>query len=81
MVPLLLLSGCELLEPDVSNVYTLDDAKSFTNFAEGILLKAYLDLPQNHTNFNLDYGSDDAVTNNLVASVRSCQRRWLVINL
>jgi len=67
----LLLSSCELLEPDVSNVYTLEDVKSFTNYAEGLLLKAYLDLPQNHSNFNLAYGSDDAVTNNQEANVRN----------
>ena len=70
-ISVLLLSSCELLEPDVSNVYTLEDAKDFTNFAEGILLKAYLDLPQNHSNFNLDYGSDDAVTNDQEASVKN----------
>lgn len=70
-IPVLLLSGCELLEPDVSNVYTLEDAKSFTNYAEGLLLKAYLDLPQNHSNFNLAYGSDDAVTNDQEANVKN----------
>ncbi len=70
-ISVLLLSSCELLEPDVSNVYTLEDVKSFTNYAEGLLLKAYLDLPQNHTNFNLAYGSDDAVTNNQEANVRN----------
>jgi hypothetical protein len=70
-IPVLLLSSCELLEPDISNVYTLEDVKNFTNYAEGLLLKAYLDLPQNHSNFNLDYGSDDAVTNNLLAGVRT----------
>ena len=52
-IPVLLLTSCELLEPDVSNVYTLEDVKSFTNYAEGLLLKAYVDLPQNHSDFNL----------------------------
>ena len=70
-IPVLLLSGCELLEPDVSNVYTLEDVKHFTNYAEGLLLKAYLDLPQNHSSFNLAYGSDDGVTNNQEASVKN----------
>lgn len=73
-IPVLLLSGCELLEPDVSNVYTLEDVKSFTNFAEGLLLKAYLDLPQNHSDFNLAYGSDDGVTNNQEANVKNANQ-------
>ncbi|MEX0983030.1 MAG: RagB/SusD family nutrient uptake outer membrane protein [Bacteroidales bacterium] len=70
-IPVLLLSSCELLEPEVSNVYTLEDVKSYTNYAEGLLLKAYRDLPQNHSNFNLAYGSDDAVTNVQGANVRN----------
>jgi hypothetical protein len=70
-IPVLLLSGCELLEPDASNVYTLEDVQHFTNYAEGLLLKAYLDLPQNHSSFNLAYGSDDAVTNNQEANVKN----------
>ncbi|MFC2091002.1 hypothetical protein ACFLT1_09540, partial [Bacteroidota bacterium] len=60
-IPALLLSGCEMLEPDVSNIYTLEDVKNFTNYAEGLLLKAYNDLPTSHSTFNLDCGSDDAV--------------------
>jgi hypothetical protein len=71
IIPVLLLSGCELLEPDASNVYTLEDVKNFTNYAEGLLLKAYLDLPQNHSSFNLAYGSDDGVTNDQEANVKS----------
>lgn len=70
-IPVFLLSSCELLEPDVSNVYTLEDVKSYVNYAEGLLLKAYIELPQNHSNFTLAYGSDDAVTNNPDASVRN----------
>jgi hypothetical protein len=70
-IPVFLFSSCELLEPDVSNVYTLEDVKSFTNYAEGLLLKAYRDLPQNHNNFTLAYGSDDAVTNDPDANVRN----------
>ena len=77
----LLLSGCELLEPDASNVYTLEDVKRFTNYAEGLLLKAYLDLPQNHSNFNLAYGSDDAVTNNQEANVKNANEGGLDIQL
>lgn len=70
-IPVLLLSGCDLLEQDYSNVYTLEDVKSYTNYAEGLLLKAYLDLPQNHSNYTLAYGSDDAVTNDQGANARN----------
>ena len=70
-ISVFLLSGCELLEPDVSNVYTLEDVKNYTNYAEGLLLKAYRDLPQNHSNFTLAYASDDAVTNNQEAGVKN----------
>ncbi len=73
-IPVLLLSGCELLIPDPSNVYTLEDVKNFTNYAEGILLKAYLDLPENHSNFTLAYGSDDGVTNNQEANVKNANQ-------
>ncbi len=70
-IPVFFISSCELLEPDASNIYTLEDVKSYTNFAEGLLLTAYRDLPQNHSNFTLAYGSDDAVTNNQSAGVRT----------
>jgi hypothetical protein len=55
----------------VANVYTLETTKNVVNMAEGILLTAYRDLPTNHSNFTLAYGSDDAVTNNRDASVKS----------
>ncbi|MEX0988056.1 MAG: RagB/SusD family nutrient uptake outer membrane protein [Bacteroidales bacterium] len=71
LMPVLLLTSCDLLEPDVSNIYTLEDVKSYTNYAEGLLLTAYRDLPQNHNNFNLAYGSDDAVTNIQDANVKT----------
>ncbi len=68
----LLFVSCEKqLEPEVSNIYTQDVILNTVNYAEGILLKAYLGLPTNHSNFNLDYASDDAVTNNRDASVKT----------
>ena len=68
----LLFGSCEKqLEPGVSNVYTADVVLNTVNIAEGILLKAYLGLPINHSNFNVDYASDDAVTNNLNADVKT----------
>ncbi len=71
LIPVLFLSSCELMEPDPSNVYTLEDVKNYTNYAEGLLLKAYIELPDNHSNFNLAYGSDDAVTNNPSSNVKN----------
>lgn len=71
VIPVLFLSSCELMEPDPSNVYTLEDVKNYTNYAEGLLLKAYIELPNNHSNFTLAYGSDDAVTNNPSAGVKN----------
>jgi starch-binding outer membrane protein, SusD/RagB family len=66
-----LFFGCDMLEPEVADVYTLEDVQSVVNYAEGILLKAYRDLPSNHSNFTLAYGSDDAVTNDQNASVKN----------
>ncbi len=66
-----LLGSCEVLEPEVANVYDLEDVKSVVTMAEGVLLTAYMGLPTNHSNFTLAYGSDDAVTNNRDASVKS----------
>ncbi|MDX2431842.1 MAG: RagB/SusD family nutrient uptake outer membrane protein [Bacteroides sp.] len=67
----LLLLGCENLEPEEAEVYTLDDVKSFVNYAEGVLLTAYRDLPSNHSNFTLATACDDAVTNNRDAGVKN----------
>jgi hypothetical protein len=65
---LLLLIGltfysCEVLEPEVSNYYDMEDVKSYVNFAEGVLLVAYENLPNSHSNFPLSYACDEAVTN------------------
>jgi len=68
----LFLYSCEKqLEPDVSNLYTQDVVLETVNIAEGILLKAYMGLPVNHSNFNLDYASDDAVTNNQNSGIKN----------
>lgn len=62
-IGLLLVSCNELLEPEDANLFELEEVQDVINFAEGILLSAYLDLPTSHSTFNLAYGSDDAVTN------------------
>ncbi len=59
----LVFNRCEVLEPEPSNLYDIKDVKSYVTHAEGILLAAYNNLPENHDNFPLAYGSDDAVTN------------------
>ena len=57
------LTGCKkLLEPENDNHLTLDFAKGFPGYAEGILLRSYAQMPSN--NFSLvDVATDDAVTN------------------
>ncbi len=59
-----LLGSCDFLEPEPTNVRSLEDVKEVVTHAEGILLTAYNNLPVAHNNFSLAYGSDDAVTNN-----------------
>lgn len=66
-----LFNSCEMLEPESSDVYTLEDVKSYINYAEGILLTAYRDLPVDHSNFTLSYACDEAVTNDQNASVKN----------
>jgi starch-binding outer membrane protein, SusD/RagB family len=64
LVLILSFSACEdYLEP-LPVGGQLDDEDLFANpsFAEGLLMKAYKDLPSNYT-FETDIASDDAVTN------------------
>lgn len=59
------LSSCKkFLEPFPDNRLTLDNIKSTPEYAEGILLNAYNDMPS-VSSFDLDVITDDAVTNNL----------------
>ena len=55
--------SCEVLEPEESNVYDIDEVKQYLNYAEGVLIAAYENLPGSLSNFPLSYGCDDAVTN------------------
>ncbi len=64
-------NSCEVLEPDSSNNYDIEVIKSHVNYAEGILLTAYNNLPETHYNFPLSYGSDDAVTNDQGSSLKT----------
>lgn len=66
-----LLNSCEKLEPEEDNSYELNDIKSVVTYFEGILLRAYTDIPVAHNSFNLSYASDDAVTNVSTSSVKT----------
>jgi hypothetical protein len=78
----LIFVSCEKqLEPGVSNVYNEDVVLNTVNIAEGILIKAYLGLPVNHSNFNLDYASDDAVTNNQNSNIKTANEGGWTSNM
>lgn len=57
--------SCEdFLEPiPEGNRLTEEQLMNDPAFVEGLLLKAYVSLPNNYNNFDLDVASDDAVTN------------------
>jgi hypothetical protein len=61
--------SCELLEPVDENRYTLDRAYNDPAYAEGILIKAYTNLPTNSLSFN-DVATDNAVSNDNFNSYR-----------
>ena len=63
--------SCEVLEPEKPNFYEIEDVKSYVNYAEGVLLAAYENLPGSHSNFPLSYGCDEAVTNDQGNSVKT----------
>jgi hypothetical protein len=58
-----LLNACSKSDLDEENLYDINDVKSIVTYAEGILLKAYTNIPIEHNNFNLSFASDDAVNN------------------
>ncbi|MBE0674632.1 MAG: RagB/SusD family nutrient uptake outer membrane protein [Bacteroidales bacterium] len=66
-----MLNSCEMLEPNEDNTYDLNEVSSVVTYFEGILLKAYTDIPVAHSTFNLSYASDDALTNVPSSSVKT----------
>lgn len=58
-----LMNACSKSDLDEENLLNINDVKSIVTYAEGILLKAYTNIPIEHNNFNLSYASDDAVNN------------------
>lgn len=71
MLVALTFYGCEVLEPEPSNFFEIEDIKSYVTHAEGVLLAAYKKLPVNHDNFLMAYASDEAVTNDKGHNVKS----------
>lgn len=58
-------SSCEkFIEPEKDNKLTEEILMGNPSFAEGLLLKAYADMPGEY-NFGLDAATDDALSNNL----------------
>lgn len=77
----LLIVSCEsYLDPEPDNRITKDIALSNPVFAEGWLLKAYNNLPDNY-NFNIDVVSDDAATNNLNSNFNTMNEGGWASNL
>lgn len=64
-------NGCDVLQPEDSNVYDINDVKSVVTYAEGILITAYRNIPTAHNNFILSYACDDAVNNDPSSSVKN----------
>ena len=67
----MLMSSCDsFLDPKPEQRLTEENLIENPNYAEGVLLRAYTQLPTSY-NFTLDIASDDAVTNKTAASVNS----------
>lgn len=64
-------NSCDVLEPEDSDVYYIDDVTSVVTFAEGILINAYRNIPAGHQTFNLSYASDDALTNDVNSGIKN----------
>lgn len=73
------LGSCELLEPVDDNHSTGDRIYADPNFAQGLLMTAYVKLPSNSLSFN-DVATDDAVSSNKVNSyLRMATGQWSAI--
>lgn len=57
-----LITSCDLLEPENDNHSTFDRVYAEPSFAEGLLIKAYTYIPTNEYTWD-DVATDDAVTN------------------
>lgn len=67
----MLMSSCDsFLDPMPEQRLTEDNLIKNPSYAEGLLLRAYQQLPTSY-NFTLDVASDDAVTNKTSASVNA----------
>jgi len=67
----MLMSSCDsFLDPMPEQRLTEENLTANPSYAEGLLLRAYGQLPTSYS-FTLDYASDDAVTNETAASVNA----------
>ena len=67
----MLMSSCDsFLDPRPEQRLTEENLIANPSYAEGLLLRAYGQLPTSYS-FTLDYASDDAVTNETAASVNA----------
>lgn len=63
LISVMFISACEgFLEPELDNRITYENLIENPGFAEGLLLKAYVDMPDSY-NFSIEAATDDAVTN------------------
>ena len=71
------LTGCKkLIEPENDNHLTLDFIKTFPAYAEGIMLRAYAQMPTNSFSF-VEVATDDAVTNDKASQyLRMATGEW-----
>lgn len=74
------LSGCKkMLEPENDNHATLDFVKKYPAYAEGVLLRAYAQMPSNNYSFN-EMATDDAVSSNKLNNyLRMATGEWSAI--
>lgn len=76
MLPFLLGSCEEMLEPENDNHSTVDRIYSDPAFGEGLLMTAYIKLPTNGLSFN-EVATDDAISNDKLNSyLRMATGQW-----
>lgn len=71
-----LITSCDMLEPENDNHSTFDRVYDEPAFAEGLLIKAYTYIPTNDYTWD-EVATDDAVTNNKFSSfMRMATGEW-----
>ncbi|MFP4367147.1 MAG: RagB/SusD family nutrient uptake outer membrane protein [bacterium] len=79
LVLIVIFTGCELLEPELQNIDTIDRVYEDPEFAEGLLIRAYAYIPTNDYNWD-EVATDDAVSNDpFNAYMRMATGEWSAI--